>query len=306
MRLFAKTEYSADEIYCNWQGRQNYSDTDYIKYSQQFDMLKDQFDSLDEAQWNRNLYWGWLFCLKTLLEEYGQGYPSFMQTQAWSKKQLNAALASWTELRHDTILYAKQSYTPEIGTAPPPPPPPPPGYVEPVPQFYGSLLMLTDMTVRGLTDLNVLDRASLTRLLRLEIMLVKLTLIANKQLLNYELSQADHEYIRNFPSVLEGIVTGVDDSGVKTTLVADVHTYGGQGKVLEEAVGYVDLIVVACPGPEGSAFLAIGPTLSYYEFKHPMNDRLTDDAWTRLLESENKPQRPTWIEPLMPRSLPPD
>lgn len=42
-------------------------------------------------------------------------------------------------------------------------------------------------------------------------------------------------------------------------------------------VGKVDLIVVACPQPGGSAFLAAGPVLSYYEFKHPMDDRLADE-----------------------------
>ena len=58
-----------------------------------------------------------------------------MRTEAWQKKELNAALSSWTELRHDTILYAKQSYTP-ITTGLPPQVT---GYVEPVPEFYGRL-----------------------------------------------------------------------------------------------------------------------------------------------------------------------
>ena len=34
-----------------------------------------------------------------------------MQTTAWQDKELNITLASWAELRHDTILYVKQSYT---------------------------------------------------------------------------------------------------------------------------------------------------------------------------------------------------
>ncbi len=63
-----------------------------------------------------------------------------------------------------------------------------------------------------------------------------------------------------------------EDAG--TTLVADVHTHTAEGKVLEEGVGYVELIVAACPLANGGAFLAAGPVLSYYEFKHPMNDRL--------------------------------
>ena len=61
-----------------------------------------------------------------------------MQSPAWVDKQLNTVLGSWSELKHDTILYAKQAYA-ELGGGPPPPPPlPPKGYVEPVPEFYAA------------------------------------------------------------------------------------------------------------------------------------------------------------------------
>ena len=72
-----------------------------------------------------------------------------------------------------------------------------------------------------------------------------------------------------------------------------------KGKVVEEGVGYVDLIIVACPGPEDLLFLAAGPVLSYYEFKHPMNDRLTDEAWRELLASPDRPERPPWFQSLV-------
>jgi hypothetical protein len=62
----------------------------------------------------------------------------------------------------------------------------------------------------------------------------------------------------------------MEDIALKTTLAADVHTYGLEGKVFEETTGKVDLIIVACPMPDGKAFLAVGPVLSYYEFKQPM------------------------------------
>ena len=67
----------------------------------------------------------------------------------------------------------------------------------------------------------------------------------------------------------------------------------------DTTTGKVDLIVVACPTPDGSIFLADGPVFSYYEFKHPMNDRMTDEAWRDMLESDQKPVRPTWYAPLM-------
>ena len=270
-------------------------DTDYIDYWLRFNELKDQFDAFDLADWNRNLYWSWLYSLRALIEDFGEGYPNFMRTQAWQEKELNAALASWTELRHDTILYAKQSYTPGRTSIPPVVT----GYVEPVPEFYGRLLALTQMTRLGLSDLNALSTQATERLINLETILNRLIAIANKELTDQALSGDDYEYIKDFAKTLEGAVLGVEEKGLKTTLIADVHTYSFEGLVVEEAVGKVDLIIVACPSPDGSIFLAAGPVLSYYEFKHPMSDRLTDEAWRELLASPDKPDRPRWFQSLM-------
>ena len=277
-------------------------DTNYVGYWDRFNELAETFGAFSREDWNRNLYWGWLYTLKALIADYPDGYPAFMQTPAWSKRCLNAALASWTELRHDTILYAKQSYFP---------PPPysertPTCYVEPVPEFFGRLLALTRMTSRGLDDLAVLSEQARERLTSFEEILSRLIEIAKKELTNQPLSGEDWSFLDYLAERLEELGVDVDsvdpwmNTGLKTTLVADVHTCGGdEKKVLEEAVGKVDLIVVVCPLPDGSAFLAAGPVLSYYEFKHPMADRLTDEKWRELLDSPNKPERPAWYQPLM-------
>jgi len=272
-------------------------DTDYVNYALRFDELKEEFDTFGLSDWNRNLYWGWLYALRALLVEFGEGYPNFMCTEAWQKKKLNAALASWTELRHDTILYSKQSYTAGFGGVAPPPGAT--GYVEPVPEFYGRLLALSQMTRKGLGDLDALTAQAETRLTSFENMLSKLIDIADKELMNQDLSSDDFEYIGDFPETLEEIITGVDGEGISTLLVADVHTHSVEEMVLEEGVGYVDLIVVACPLSNGSILLAAGPVLSYYEFKHPMSDRLTDEAWRQLLDSPQRPARPAWFQPLL-------
>lgn len=270
-------------------------DTDYINYWLRFNELKTQFDAFDISDWNRNLYWGWLYSLRALIDELPEGYPNFMRTEAWQKKELNAALASWTELRHDTILYAKQSYTPVVTGVPADVN----GYVEPVPEFYGQLLALTRMTRQGLSNLDALSAEAGQRLTNLEQILSRLIEIANKELTNQALSDEDQKYIKPFANGLEAAIIGVGEKGLKTTLAADVHTHTAEGKVLEEGVGYVDLIIVACPLPDGSIFLAAGPVLSYYEFKHPMSDRLTDEAWRQLLDSPQRPDRPRWFQPLV-------
>lgn len=272
-------------------------DTAYTDYEDRFSELAEQFGAFDSADWNQNLYWGWLYSLRALIGGFGEGYPSFMQTPAWSTRCLHACLASWTELRHDTILYAKQSYS----GGPFSEPPTPACYVEPVPEFFGRLLALTRMTRVGLSDMAALSGTAEKKLAYFEEMLERLIGIATKELSNQPLSGADHVYLAHLAEELEWQVLTVPDYvGLKTTLVADVHTCIPEERVLEEAVGNVDLVVVACPQPDGSAFLAVGPVLSYYEFKQPMGQRLTDESWRELLDSPDRPERPAWYSPLMP------
>jgi len=217
-----------------------------------------------------------------------------MQTDAWQDKELSTSLASWAELRHDTILYAKQSYT-MVETAMPMPPEEKPvvGYVEPVPDFYSRLLALTKMTNQGLDEMEVLDPTSKARLTELESILSRLQAISEKELENEELTEEDYEFIKNFGDQLEGVITDVDDKARKTTVVADVHTDGNTEAVLEEGVGYVDMIVVAYKLPDGRILVGAGPVMSYYEFKQPMYDRLTDEKWREMLKA-NPPGKPEW------------
>ncbi|MEA3253793.1 MAG: DUF3160 domain-containing protein, partial [Chloroflexota bacterium] len=166
-------------------------------YDEQLDELREEFNAISAEDWNRNLYWSWLYALRPLLDDFGEGYPAFMQTEAWKDKELQTALASWAELRHDTILYAKQSYTPQATSAPPPPQPVV-GYVEPVAEFYSRLLSLTRMTEGGLTELAALSDEEGARLGSLESVLERLIEISQNELQGEELSKSDYEFIRNF------------------------------------------------------------------------------------------------------------
>jgi len=268
-----------------------YGDTEYVNYDVQFSKLEAEFNNLTVEEWNRNLYWSWLYALRPLLTEYSEGFPAFMRTEAWGDKQLTAALASWMELRHDTILYAKQSYTVLIGL---PIFEPIGGYVEPVPEFYARLLDLTEMTRVGLGTLNVLDNSSDRRLTRLEDVLGRLIEISEKELAGKPLASGDCEYIQGFSEQIKDITLGLDDKDRKSTLVADVHTDPNAGRVLEEGTGYLRLLIAAVKHPTGEIALAAGPVMTYYEFKHSMSDRLTDEAWRNLLQ-DNPPSVPEWV-----------
>ncbi len=279
----------------------NYTDHEYPRYGEQLEELRGEFAKLQAEDWNRNLYWSWLYALRTLTEERSEGHQTYQQTDAWLDRQLNTALASWAALRHNTILYAKQSYTPiHVGITSaqpePPPPPPPKGFIEPLPKFYARILATAKMAYEGLKELEVLNDDCEMRLWSLVTTLERLYEICKRQVANEPLTETDDSFLSDFPEALKRAIGDVDEEGLKTTIVADVHTDPNSKLCLEEASGYVDYIVVAYKRPEGDVVLAVGPVLSYYEFKHPMDDRLTDEKWRDLLESDKVPDRPEWTK----------
>lgn len=281
-------------------------DANYSDYEKRFNELKQEIDSLPASEWYKNLYWNWLYVLKSLLSEFGNGYQTFMQTKAWQDKELNTALASWTELRHDTILYVKQSYTmAELGGAEEHPIV---GYVEPVPEFYLRLFNLSKMTKDGLSRLltkDELDSIGVGDAMdKFNTILSRLLDISKTELENKELTEEDYSFIKYFGAQLESInksLTGadyqdeVDPNMFKTTMIADVHTDGNTKQVLEEGVGYIKTLIAVYRLPDNRILIGAGPVFSYFEFRHPMSDRLTDEAWRQILES-NPPTEPEWIK----------
>jgi hypothetical protein len=279
----------------------DYTDNEYPKYQEQLETLREKFGALEPRDWNRNLYWSWLYALKAIITERSKGYQTYQQTEAWLDRQLTTALASWAALRHNTILYAKQSYTPvHVGITSvqptPPPPPPPKGLVEPLPEFYARILTTTKMAYSGLKELNVLNAKSEARLSSLVTTLERLYDLCKRQVENKALTQEDNDFLAAFPEVLKRAIGDVDDQGLKTSIIADVHTDLNSRLTLEEASGYVDFVIVAYKRAEGDIILAVGPVLSYYEFKHPMADRLTDEKWQEVLRAGQAPAQPQWIQ----------
>ncbi len=91
------------------------------------------FDSQEEAFWTEHLYGRWLHGLRALSQPVSPSAPDTFRTSAWKRRILNTQLASWTQLRHDTLLYAKQSFTPPVVCEFPD------GYVDPYPELWQRL-----------------------------------------------------------------------------------------------------------------------------------------------------------------------
>ncbi len=275
-----------------------YHETNFQGYASQIDSLKSEFSKLPVESWAQNLYWNWLYCLAALLQPAGDGYPPFMKNVAWLDKELSTALGSWSELRHDTILYAKQSYTALTAE---PPAPFTYGYVEPNPQLFGRLASLVQLLRDGLDNMGLSENEFASRFTDLESLLLGLKSISEKELTNVELTKTEYQLIWTIGERIEDLTTFpadvassiTNDTDDEMAVVADVHTDPNSGTVLEEGSGYPFPIYVIVNDTHGLR-IVMGGVFSYYEFTQPMSNRLTDENWQSMLKSTTPPATPVW------------
>jgi hypothetical protein len=278
-------------------------ETHYANFDTQLNKVKSEVAALGTDSWTQNLYWSWLYSFLPLIEIKGSAYPPFMQTQAWTRKSLHTALGSWTELKHDTILYAKQVMA-EMGGGGNPTPPH--GYVEPDPQAYARLLALTQMTYDGLQSRSLLSDLTSGNLENLISELTFLKDISERELAGEPITDDEYWHIQFWGGILEEFTlkaadtTGRDDrdlSDQKAALVADVATgIDAEGNLLalEEGVGQPTFIFVVLP--DAPLRIATGAVYSYYEFTVPSSGRLTDEEWQAMVESGTNAPQPDWTQ----------
>ncbi len=285
-------------------------ETKYDKYLENMSKIQTHLSGLSNENWTQNLYWGWLYQLLPLLYEKGSGYPSFMQNVAWLRKDINTFLGSWSELKHDTILYAKQVYA-ELGAGggEPPPPPDDRGYVEPNPYVYARLASLLKMTIDGLDIRGLLKPSMKNNLEKMVQLAISFKTISEKELNNEKLTDEEYELIRSYGGQLEHfwIEINKDEPEYKkaesqgdylnekpAAIITDVAT-NPNGQVLEVGTGKIFEIFVVVP-IDGELKITRGGVYSYYEFTWPMSDRLTNIKWQELLNSSQAPTLPSWTD----------
>lgn len=278
-------------------------------YATQSGKMMSWLDSLPQSEWTETAYNSWLYTLHPLLIPPGEGYPLFMQSVAWQDKQLNAALGSWAELKHDTLLYAKQPYGGVGGCGGPQPPSPvhAQNYVEPVPEVFARIAALATMTRVGLNQRGLLPPLSpdeygptlSDRLGALASTALELKAMAEKELQGKPLTPDEQAQLRNFWEYLLDIVqwaSGDTPELEPAAVIADVATDPNNGQVLEVGVGNVHeiYVVVPIPQPDGSLALTVarGGIFSYYEF--PSSERLTDESWRGQIKAGQAPAQPAF------------
>ncbi|MCI0465153.1 MAG: DUF3160 domain-containing protein [Gemmataceae bacterium] len=288
---------------------------DGLNYQHNLAAVRQVLDGKPEATWRQNLYTGWLGCLRELsAPTTDEKYPEALRTQAWAMKSLNTQLASWAQLRHDTVLYVKQSYTMIPGCHYPA------GYVEPVPHFWGRLEQMV-LRAAALIEQTPYRQPAIrqqhARFLRnFAARVTTLRGIAEKELAQKELTKEETKFLEDvievkherlgsgammkFAGWYPGLFyLGADDARKWDALVADIHTnppapdVGDPGCVLHQGVGNIDLLVIAIDSGK-DRMVYLGPVLSHYEFEVGGVSRKTDSEWQQDLRTGRVPPRPEW------------
>ena len=269
---------------------------------------------MQQINWNETIATQWMSTLRALCDRDPQlNLPYFMVTPEWNLKDLNAMLASWAELKHDAILYAKQPAGAECGGGGPPEPVVK-GYVEPNISFWKKAISLLDNTAHLLKEENMLTEkiSHATERIREEAQF--LLNVSEKELAGKELTEEEYDQLQYIGATFENISldlvrekdqylmgwSDVQGADKKVALVADVYTANADNNpekaILFEAVGDADEIYVVVE-IGGYLYLTRGAVLSYREFIQPIDEpRLTDEEWQQQLEKNPRKGVPDWMK----------
>ncbi|HKP63286.1 MAG TPA: DUF3160 domain-containing protein [Polyangiales bacterium] len=293
------------------------SELDEYGYAPNLERVRKVVDAHGDDYWQQNLYTLWLAALRAASPRVGEqdqpGMPSVTRTEPWARRMLNTQLGSWAQLRHDTILYAKQSYSGSPSCEYPD------AYVDPYPDAFARI---ADYAARGKTLGGVLGRLGsamqveyITKYFgELESVANILRDLAEQQQKGVPFNAAQMAFINDAvkskgfgcsptgPFSYEGwykrLMYSSSDEEMKPT-IADVHTDpGGDDRppqVLHAATGFPRLLVVTvdtCDGPRAYA----GVAYSYFEVVKKDLNRLNDGEWAGM--ARDYPDVP-WVDTLL-------
>ncbi len=285
-------------------------------YQENLNIMKDQVKNMPQNIWQSNLYNGWLWIIKSYIETEQkdlEGLPYFMKNDAWENKKINTALGSYSELKHDSLLYSKQPVA-QMG-GPLEPPERIPQYVEPDVKAYDQLLWLVEYSSKNLEKRGLLDDHLKNATDQLISLYSLLRTCAVKELNNEPLTEEENERLKYVGAAAEQIDISVSQEYGRqkaAALIADVAGIADIGAFLQIGTEFPNEIYVAV-WDQGHVYLARGAVYGYYEFLS--HSPLTDEEWHEMLgiqkvESEwgtyeqinpdamynNTPPQPPWVD----------
>lgn len=294
-------------------------DAEYARYDSELARLRTEFAQLTDEDWHGSVGAARTNLLRILAAPVPAGYPTAVRSGAWHERDLTAALASWAQLKHDMALAQKQPYLyaaggAEGGT---------PHYAEPRPALLAEMSATTKALLAGVAKLYPEGAAqvptsspdetpesltahhdtlpTLDALDHFTQWLDGLLDITLKELRNEPLDDDASAFLAATGGRAFDMTSSVEAVLKHPAVVVEVFTEPNEGRVLEVATGRFNLLWVVYQLPDGTKVLGAGPVMSYYEFKQPMEARLTDEEWRDMLANDEAPDPPAWTKSFLTR-----
>lgn len=297
------------------------------KFESRRDEMHQKFSHFGD--FNATMYNKWFESL-IVLQKKEKEWPAHMKTSAWERKNMNAALASWAELKHDAVLYSKQQWGAEMGDGGDDDYPvylPNPdyfdNYVEPNIKFWEKLKEVLELNVEMLkksgyyyTDnrmqketRNLIDAVDFSiSIAKKELKDEKLTENENFRLswIGGEFESLTLLFLSDDDYRLDGWYE-VEGADTCIAVVADVFTRAiencGKNGILYAATAKANTIYVVVER-NSQIYLTRGGVYDYREFTTPLDEsRLTDEEWQAQLRTNPTKGRPDWIKNLFTNKL---
>lgn len=275
------------------------SELETYEYQNVLHELRFLVDAHPEEFWGESFYNGWLSAIRAL-NRFEATAPEPMRTEAWQQKVLNTQSAAWAELRHDTLLYAKQSSSsgatceyPDV-------------YLEPVPEFYARMVHVGRLGI----DMTAVMEAAGHSVLRARsfftnwiTVMETLEAIARKELASEPLSGDEIVFLSQtvedeivgcgldtFDGWYPNLFYEMGNVNDPHPIIADVHTAptdeqgNERGWVLHAATNHPLFMIMTVPQCDGSSLAYIGPVSNYQTLLTERYERLTDEEWAKRLD----------------------
>jgi len=284
-------------------------------YPGELEAMRVLVDAHPDPYWEGSLYTTWLGALRTLspAAQPASDLPTVARSDAWGRRLLNTQLGSWAQLRHNNVLYVKQSYTSSAACEYPD------AYVDPYPEFFQAVVRFAERAqelIAGL-DAGLGDEVEgyFTRVATVNRTLAEMAA--------FQRSGAPHS-AEHLAFINQAVTTNVNCDGTvlghsgwyadlhfdrlqaveADPAITDVHTdIGGPlpvsrpATVLHAGTGFPRLMVVtvdSCQGPRAYA----GVVSAYSEVLEEGLNRLTDEEWKERLFATDPPS-PPWLAPAL-------
>ena len=289
---------------------------DEAGYAGQLSAMRMLVDEHPEEYWESSLYTTWLGALRTLSPAGtpASDLPAVASTEAWGRRLLNTQLSSWAQLRHNNVLYVKQSYTSNAACEYPD------AYVDPYPEFFESIVKFAERAIAVTAELELEGELGqqiedyFGRVARINLTLAEMADVQRTG----EPHSAEHMAFINQTVTADvncdGTILGhtgwyselhfdplqaVEMDPVITDVHTDIggdHPVARDPSVLHVGTGlprYIVMTVESCQGPRAYA----GLVSAYHEVVEDGLTRLTDEEWKERIRE----QAPSvdWFTPLL-------